>query len=172
MSSRSFALSLALFVLTFSLTGCQPKSDETAQIELASLPGAPLEASFMSDQQSFAYTLHYDGDLMQIVDGQFEGASVVGPSFTVNGGAQIVVKSATSTDVAEEEQAAGAAQQINGLWAYHTSKIDGVCAVDTSIVPVNVEALVFTVKICDGQDAQAAQAAFYSLIEGLEVKAF
>lgn len=164
---------LAIFLAALLLTACQPKSEETAQVELASDPelgmGQPLEASFMSDGQSFAYTLHYDGDLMQIVDGQFDGAGVVGPSFSVSGGAQIVVQS--ETDVAALEAAAGAPQNVNGLTVYHSSELQDSCVVTTSIIPVSVEALVLTMKSCDGQDSQAGQLAFYSLIEGLEVKA-
>lgn len=163
----------AVFIAALLLTACQPKSDDTAQVELASEPetevSQPLEASFLSDQQSFTYSLHYDGALMQIVDGQFDGASVVGPSFSVSGGAQIVVKTETASDAVTLD--AGQPQEVNGLTVYHTSEIQGACAVDTSVVPVSVEALVMTLKICDGQDAQAGQRAAYSLLEGLEVKA-
>lgn len=166
-------LPATLFLTALLLTACQVKSQPTAQVELASdeAEEALLEASFLSDQQSFAYTFYYDGELMQIVDGQFDGATVVGPSFTVNGGAQIVVKSQSSAAVADLESAAGQPADINGELVYHLSSMEGSCSVDTSIVPVSVEALVLTVKICDGQDAQAGQKAFYSLLEGLEVKA-
>lgn len=166
-----------LFLAAFLLTACQPKSSDktTSQVQLASEPDSivaqPLEASFMSDGQSFAYTFHYDGALMQIVDGQFDGAGVVGPSFSVSGGAQIVVQSETSAAVSALPAMAEKPQDVNGLTVYHSSELQGSCAVDTSVIPVSVEALVLTVKICDGQDSQAGQQAFYSLLEGLEVKA-
>ncbi len=165
----------AIFLAALLLTACQAKSEDTAQVELASDPelemAQPLEASFMSDGQSFAYTLYYDGELMQIVDGQFDGAGMVGPSFSVSGGAQIVVKTETSVAASELPAMAEKPQSVNGLMVYHASELQDTCVVTTSIIPVSVEVLVLTMKSCDGQNSQAGQQAFYSLLEGLEVKA-
>lgn len=166
----------AVFLLPLFLMACQPKTATTNVLE-ADAPATPavsvqpLEASFMSAGQSFSYTVHYDGALMQIVDGQFDGASVVEPSFSVNGGSQIVLRSASTTDITDLKTRAGEPQNVNGLVAYHLSETQDACAVDTTLVPVSVESLVMTLKICDGQDAQLGQQAMFSLLEKLEVKA-
>lgn len=172
----------ALFLLSILFLGCQPKSSDSADttaVDLASdettessaYEAQELEASFMSDRQSFSYALTYDGNKMQIVDGQFDGATVVGPSFSVEGGAQIIVKTSTSSELQDFIEKAGAAVEMNGLTMYHSSSTVGSCAVDTTVVPVSVESLEFTLKVCDGQDSMVGQRAMYDLLNGLEIKA-
>jgi len=174
----NFRFSAILLTGVLLLTACQSKTDVTyndPDVELAAtsvLDAEPvfLEASFMSDQQSFSYELRYDGALLQVVDGQFEGASLVGPSFQVSGGTQIVVKSQPAAELADAVASAGAAIEVNGNSVYRSVEQDKVCTLERAIVPVGEESLVLTLRICDNQDYVAGEEALQSLLDQLKIQ--
>jgi hypothetical protein len=162
---------LALFTLLFS--ACQVKPEESAEVELSSeVERGPLllEASFMSNHQSFSYVLNYDGNEMQMMDEVLSDAGVsFGPNFIVNGGAEIVGYTtwASETDMVPE---LAAAQLYGRYQVYRYSTPDGICTVDKAVIPHLEESLILELRSCPNQDGVAGQAAFEALLNGLRIQ--
>lgn len=152
--SRFFLLVFAAFFLV----GCQTAAEDvdlTTQVELAeeTEPVFPLEAGFMSDSETFAYTFNYNGYLLKIMDAPLEGASSYGPSFQVEGGAEI-----TGSTVRVED-------------ADTLPSMDGDCSLTKKAAVFGSEALILTLRLCPDDDAALGQEAFDSLFEGLTMVA-
>lgn len=112
-----------------------------------------LEASFMSDNQTMVYTFSYDGNLLKMMDGQFDGASDYGASFKVEGGAEIV----TSTHLLDSFD-----QPKDGM--------EGECRLTHENVKHEQEVLMIRSRVCMGQDASLAKVAMESLLDGVTLK--
>lgn len=162
-----FGLLLALSIFS---VGCEPKpADEdtaTSSVDLAS--DGVLEASFMSDHKTFAYTFEYDGDLIQMVEG--EGA-VVGPQFVAEGGATISGRTTWVSDVVLATERAGAPMRVGAYQVYRYMDSEGTCALSEAVIPYGQEALLMTLKICEGQDGDKGREAMDALLEGLLIQA-
>lgn len=152
-----------LFLILMSLFAFACETDsaskEEAVVELASETKSDfiLRASFMSDEKSFVYTFDYDGNLLKLVDEQFEGASDFGPSFMVEGGAEITGSTVLNADPE---------RPLNGDTVFEND-----CEVHYSVNETGgSESLVLRLAICDGDDVNNARNAFESLQEGLIVE--
>lgn len=165
-----FLFGLILVFAVFSV-GCEPKpteedSEAMSAVDLAS--DGVLEASFMSDNKTFAYTFEYDGDLIQMVEG--EGA-VVGPQFVVEGGATISGRTTWVSDVVLATERAGAPMQVGAYQVYRYMDSEGTCSLNEAVIPYGEEALLVTLKICEGQNGEKGREAMDALLEGLLIQA-
>ncbi len=174
-------LFLALTLVSLSLAACQTAApeedtftepDESAMVELSSegvLVPMEVEASFMSDHKTFAYSFSYDSNVLSLTDEQLEGASVTGPSFTVVGGTEITGRTEWLSELDIVPQLA--ASQLYGRYqVYRYFVPDGLCTIDTAVVQDSEEGLVLELRICPDQDAEQGKQAFESLLTGLRLK--
>ncbi len=154
---------LALSSLFLAACSVSPASEEMAELGQTSLLtlGAdpvvevlPLEASFMSDYQTMVYTFNYDGNLIKMLDAQFDGASEYGASFKVEGGAEIV----TSTYLIDDFD-----KPKDGM--------SGECRLTHETVEHEQEVLMIRSSVCMGQDAALAGEAMGQLVDGVVLKA-
>lgn len=129
--------------------------DDTAYINLASEEAEyfPLRASFMSDNRTMAYTFDYDGNLLKMLDTQFDGASEYGASFKVEGGAEI-----TSSTFLKEEFVAP------------VDRVENECSLHFESVDHEEEVLVLRSKVCSDDDAGLAEEAMQNLLDGLTME--
>lgn len=148
-------------------------TNESAQVELAEgideTPALSLEASFMSENQTFAYTFNYDGNLLQLLDTPLTGASGYGPSFQVKGGAEITGSTVLFENF--DDSATTSTQIIGSNEVQFSSSVSGECTVEQGVVDFAKEALVLRLRVCPGNDAETAKQSFKSLFSGLEMKA-
>ncbi len=126
--------------------------EEEAYINLASEAQDyfPLRASFMSDNRSMVYTFDYDGNLLKMVDSRFDGSSEYGANFKVEGGAEIT----TVTFLKED-------------FVAPSTRADGICKLLFESVEHEEEVLVMRLRVCPEDDAELAEEALQSLVDGL-----
>jgi hypothetical protein len=168
---------IALSLLSILLTGCEIRekpqdTEEASQVDLSSDAEVPqmLEASFMSANQTFAFTLNYDGNMMQLMDSALSAAvSNIDPNFKVSNGATLVGFTAWASEV-EMVPELSAAKLYGHYQVYRMSFPDGICTVDQAVVPHLEEALVLRVKTCPDQDSAVSLDALESLLNGLQIK--
>ncbi|MFA6024512.1 MAG: hypothetical protein WC777_04855 [Candidatus Gracilibacteria bacterium] len=170
----------SLLVLSSLLfTACQVREktdespvDEEVFVELSSEGGlvpAQLEASFMSDHQSFSYSFRYDSSLLQVLDTPLEGASKFGASFQVTGGAEIIAMSEWLSDLdIVPELSASQVWGRNQVYRYLVP--EGVCTLDRAVIRSAEEGLVIQMRLCPGDDAELGKEAFESLLTGVNLK--
>lgn len=176
---KSFLI-LALFSLF--LAACQSAepvedttvtpNDEAALVELSSegeLVPMQVEASFMSDHQTFAYSFKYDSNLLALTDVALDGASLTGPSFQVNGGTQITGYTEWLSELEVVPELA-ASQLFGRYQVYRYFVPDGLCTLDTAVIQDSEEGLVLQLHICPDQDAIQGKQAFESLLTSLRLK--
>lgn len=160
-----------LLIFPLLLISCEPKPveedvDSTSNVDLAS--DGVLEASFMSDNKTFAYRFEYDGEMIQMVEG--EGAAV-GPQFVAEGGATISGRTTWVSDVVLATERAGAPVSIGAYQVYRYMDSEGACSLNEAVIPYGEEALLMTLKICEGQDGDKGRVALDALLEGLFIQA-
>ncbi len=172
---------LVLFGATLALTACSPKPvDETAQVDpdvdLASSKNPdlsdmemPLEASFMSDHQTFAYTFYYDGAQLVLMDGSLSGTVSIGPNFKVETGGVLVGSTSWVADVADIGEKAGASVQVGDYSVYRYEEAVDSCMKDHVVLPYGQEALHLVLTSCSGEDRTVGQAALDALLQHVEV---
>ncbi len=173
-------LILVLSVFSLVLTSCEvrTKSDESAAlpstqlVELSSegeLVPLMLDASYMSDHQTFSYSLSYNGNLLRLMDTQLDGASSYGPSFSVEGGTEITGYTEWLSELDIVPQLAS-----SELWGryqvYRYSVPDGICTLDKAVVEHREEGLVLQVRTCGDQDAVQGKEALEALLTGLRLQ--
>ena len=173
---------LALVLFSLVLTSCEVrhKAEEeeaavlpsTQLVELSSegeLVPLMLEASFMSDHQTFSYTLNYDGNLLKLMDGNLEGATSHGPNFKVEGGTEITGYTEWLSELDVVPQLASS--QLWGRYqVYRYSVPDGICTLDKAVVEHMEEGLILQVRTCANQDAAQGKEALEALLTGLRLK--
>lgn len=150
-------------------------SEEDQEVQLSSEESpedvffVPLEASFMSEMGSFAYSFNYNGALLRLVDGPLEGSHGFGPQFQVEGGAEIIgtTLSVEDMDFTPELTPVSLKGQVE---VYTTVHEEGDCRVTRGFSPHLKEALVLELRICLGDQASYGEEAFTSLFEGLTMK--
>lgn len=177
---KNLFLAFALFSL--SLAACQTQqtseevipveNDDSAMVELSSegvLVPMQVEASFMSDQQTFTYSFSYDSNLVSLTEERLTGASLGGPSFKVAGGTEITGHTEWLSELDIVPQLA--ASQLYGRYqVYRYFVPDGLCTLDTAVVQDSEEGLVLQLRICPDQDAEQGKEALESLLTGLRLK--
>ena len=141
----------------------QARAETAEPVQLAS---ETLQASFTSDGGTFAYTLIYDGDVLELTDSVLTGGSGMGPSFLVSGGAEITGK----TVAIESAQMNGAAERVGKYDIYKSSAVESGCKMDKNIVPFGSEALLLTSRVCGGDDGTSADEAVLDLLNNLSCK--
>ena len=176
---KNHLLALVLFSLVFTACQVRQKSSEeeaslpdVGLVELSSegeLVPLMLEASFMSDHETFSYSLNYDGNLLKLVDGSLNGALAYGPSFMVEGGTEITGYTEWLSELDVVPQLASS--QLWGRYqVYRYSVPDGICTLDKAVVEHKEEGLVLQVRTCNGQDAVQGEEALEALLTGLRLK--
>ncbi|MFA4814950.1 MAG: hypothetical protein WC924_02115 [Candidatus Gracilibacteria bacterium] len=178
---RKLFLFLVLFSLLLSACQVRQKSDESesentpdeiGMVELSSegeLVPMMLEASFMSDNQTFAYTFNYDANLFQLMDERLQGASVLGPSFKVEGGTEITGYTTWLADLDVVPELA-AAQLFGRYQVYRYAFPEGFCTVERAVVQDSEEGLVLDLHVCPAQDAVLGKEALEALLTSLRLK--
>ncbi|MFA5855483.1 MAG: hypothetical protein WC846_04380 [Candidatus Gracilibacteria bacterium] len=139
------------------------RAEITEPVQLAS---ETLKASFTSDGGTFAYTLTYDGDVLELTDSVLTGGSGMGPSFLVSGGAEITGKTVAVSDVKME----GEEEKVGKYDVYKSSGMESGCKMDKNIVPFGSEALLLTSRVCSGDDGASADEAVLDLLNNLSCK--
>lgn len=170
-------MKILIFLFALLLSSCSPSaanemSAQNAQTSLltASVPAPSLlEASFMSDHQSFAYTLNYDGNKMELVDEKLPGASPFGASFVARGGAEITSSTFWLSELDMVRELASA-ELFGHYQVYRSSTSDGLCTLSKAVVEYKEEGLLFQLRSCPGQDAAAGEDAVEALLKGLRIK--
>ncbi|MEK9159159.1 MAG: hypothetical protein AAB383_00365 [Patescibacteria group bacterium] len=172
-------LALSLFTLVLASCEVRTKSNE----EEAALPPAELvelssegelvplmlEASFMSDHQSFSYSLSYDGNLLKLMDTDLQGSSVAGPDFKVEGGTEITGYTEWLSELDVVPQLA--ASQLWGRYqVYRYTVPDGICSLDKAVIQHKEEGLVLQVRTCSDQDGVQGKEALEALLTGLRLQ--
>lgn len=174
---KNFILVLSLFSLLLTSCEVRQKPDEEANVpnsglvELSSegeFVPLMLEASFMSDHETFSYSLSYDGNLLQLMDTNLEGSSIYGPDFKVEGGTEITGYTEWLSELGVVPELAS-----SELWGryqvYRYSVPDGLCTLDKAVVQHEEEGLVLQVRTCEGQDDVQGKEALESLLTGLRL---
>lgn len=174
---KNLILVLSLFSLVLTACEVRTKTDESAAlpsdqlVELSSegeLVPLMLEASYMSDHQTFSYSLSYNGNLLKLMDTQLEGASSYGPSFAVEGGSEITgyTEWLSELDIVPEL----ASSQLWGRYqVYRYSVPDGVCTLDKAVIEHKEEGLVLQARTCNSEAAVEGKEALESLLTGLRL---
>lgn len=170
-----FAL-LVLVSLFFSACQSQEtvpetESTEGASVQLAStLDTMPLQASFMSVYQSFAYSFNYNGTLLKLVDFPLTGGTELGPNFKVEGGAEVTGTTLWLSELSWVPELA--AVELHGKnEVYRYSYADGGCELIKSAILQETEGLVLQLRVCPENDRKLAEQAFESLLDGLRLRA-
>lgn len=177
---KNLFIILALFSLVLASCEVRQKpdtseSEDTSQsgmVELSSegeLVPLMLEASFMSDYQTFAYTLNYDANLLELVDERLKGASFTGPSFKVQGGTEITAHTEWLADLDMVPELA-AAQLFGRYQVYRYSFPEGLCTIERAVVQDSEEGLVLDLRVCPAQEAEVGREALIALLTGLRLK--
>lgn len=179
----------AIFILIIFSFGCAsdpvlqqtsvldvPSSEEVSgPLEMPSpdvqSPPTQLKASFMSDNKTFAYTISYDGQLLGLVDTPYSGASAMGPSFKVQGGAELTGSTVLLDTFLGAQSKAGESASIGQFDVYEYTETLNGCTLHTGLVPFGTEALRVQTRTCSGQDSDLAQKAFMDTISDLTFKA-
>lgn len=171
---------LVLSLFTLVLASCEMRTKPTEEeatlpssdlVELSSegeLVPLMLEASFMSDHETFSYSLSYNGNLLNLVDTNLQGSSVYGPDFMVEGGTEITgyTEWLSELDVVPEL----AASQLWGRYqVYRYSVPDGLCTLDKAVIKHFEEGLVLQVRTCPDQDGVQGKEALEALLTGLRL---
>lgn len=175
---KNLILVLSLFSLVLTACEVRQKPDEEAfvpssgLVELSSegeLVPLMLEASFMSDHETFSYSLSYDGNLFQLMDANLEGSSLYGPDFKVEGGTEITgyTEWLSELDIVPEL----ASSQLWGRYqVYRYSVPDGLCTLDKAVIEHKEEGLVLQVRTCPDQDGVQGKEALEALLTGLRLQ--
>lgn len=145
---------------------------ETLMVELSSegeLVPMDVEASFMSDNKTFAYTFSYDPNLLNLTEAVLDKASPAGPSFLVEGGAEITGYTVWLADLEMIPQLS-AVQLFGRYQVYRYAYVEGLCTIERAVVEDSEEGLVLELKLCPAQDAELGMEAFEALLTGLRLK--
>lgn len=178
---KKLFLVLALFSLVLascevrqkpSIDESEDTSDESALVELSSegdLVPMMLEASFMSDYQTFSYTFNYDANLLELMDEKLKGASFTGPSFKVQGGTEITGHTEWLADL-DMVPELSAVQLFGRYQVYRYAFPEGLCTIERAVVQDSEEGLVLDLRVCPAQDADLGRGALEALLTGLRLK--
>lgn len=179
---KFFYFSVPLMVFSLLLLSCQSQVPEDSSEESAipdsdlgltsviDIPDFPLEASFMSERQTFSYHFLYDGQLLQLMDTPFSGSRGLGPSFQVEGGAELTAYTDWLSSL--ETIPSFASTQIVGLYEVtRYAVLDGECTVEKGVVEYGEEGLVLQLRLCSGDGGEKGKEAMENLLEGLSLEA-
>mgnify|MGYP001616739144 CR=1 FL=1 len=171
MKFYSFVPAILSLSLVFAL-GCQTATGEDESlsfededvvlaVEENALPIQWVEAGFLSGQGSFSYSFKYNNYLLKLLDVPVENPADFGPTFDVEGGAEI--RGYTSKEVMSQPEV----QIIGEHRVSRTSQVAGDCTVQKAATEFFDENLVLELKLCPGDDEDRGEEALEALFDEL-----
>lgn len=171
----------AMLISSLFLVACQSADvevegvtddEEEAMVHLtAETDELPLRASFMSEHRSFVYTFDYDGYLLKLIDHHLDGASDYGPSFMIDGNAQLTGSTQLLDELEYVEKKAGA-ESLGDYEVYRYSGLEGDCQLEYAVVPFEEEGLILRMRACPDENYEMGMEALDQLLDNLMLEAF